>query len=174
MISALQPLTQLPGVQMVMFVTEDGVPIAVPGNACEEDGGLGFVGDDGQNLGREDAIAAVATGWMREIQQGVGQASWHEPDRIVLRGVRGTLVMQRARGAVLLLLLSRGLAPEEVRLPMDATVARLNRNSGSGGRGSSTVTSQLTETPGPMPSASEELHPKNSLDVGSNPDSSQY
>ena len=154
-----------------MFVTEDGVPIAVPGRDAEEADGLQLAGDgNGHDLGREDAIAAVATGWMHEIRSAVGQASWHEPQRIVLRGLRGTLVMQRARGAVLLLLLSRGLAPEEVRLPMDATVARLNR--GSGSANTTSIAAQLRDTPGPIPSLGESSTP-DSLDVGSNPDSSQ-
>ena len=173
MIAALQPLTQLPGVRLVMFVTEDGVPIAVPGRDAQDEDGLQLAGDgNGHDLGREDAIAAVATGWMHEIRAAVGQASWHEPNRIVLRGLRGTLVMQRARGAVLLLLLSRGLAPEEVRLPMDATVARLNRSSGTS-NATTTIAAQLQDTPGPIPSVSEPQPTGDSLDVGSNQDTSQ-
>jgi len=170
-IKALRPLTELPGVQLVMFVSEDGVPIAVPGQGGPH--ALDPIEDDGRGLGREDAIAAVATGWLREIQQGVAQASWHEPQRIVLRGARGTLVMQRARGAVLLLLLSRGLAHEDVRLPMDATAARLDRNRGKETRDQAGAhPSTLAETPGPIPSVDESLRTKRSLDVGSNRDSS--
>lgn len=180
MIDALQPLTELAGVQLVMFVSEDGVPIAVPGNRSDQGPGApgpldatgpGGIVDDSKDLGRVDAIAAVATGWMREIRDGLGQASLREPQRIVLRGARGALVMQRARGAVLLLLLSRGLTPEDVRLPMDATVARLNRKQRAGGE--STHSASLFETPGPMPSAPDALRTKDSLDVGITRDPSQ-
>jgi len=173
-ISALQPLTELPGVQLVMFVSEDGVPIAIPGRAAE--GSSPVVVEGAQERGREEAIAAVATGWLHEIREALGQASLREPQRVVLRGTRGTLVMQRARGAVLLLILVRGLAPEEVRLPMDATVARLTRNQRPGTERPLSQPSepQLSDTPGPMPSASEDLQTKDSLDVGSTRESSQY
>ena len=175
MIRSLQPLTELPGVQLVMFVSEDGVPIAIPGRAAVA-ASAPLVVEGSKERGREDAIAAVATGWLREIREALGQASLREPQRVVLRGTRGTLVMQRARGAVLLLLLVRGLAPEEVRLPMDATVARLTRTQRAGTErpASQQSSTQVSDTPGPMPSASEDLQTKDSLDVGSTRESSQY
>lgn len=171
MIAALTPLTELPGVQLVMFVSEDGVPIAVPGRAADPADAMSEV--DGGGASREEAIAAVATGWLREIREAVGQASLREPQRVVLRGARGALVMQRARGAVLLLLLGRGLAPEEVRLPMDATVARLNRSRRPGEERPAAPGIVLSDTPAPMPSAPPDVQTKDSLDAESIRDASQ-
>ena len=48
-------------------------------------------------------------------------------ERIVLKGARGILVMRRIENAILVVLLSRGLSPEDVRLSMDGTIARIER-----------------------------------------------
>lgn len=151
MIAAIEPLTELPGVQVVMMVTEDGVPIAIPGRRKGEgEDELRVEGSDsGGRLGRDDAVAAVATSWLREIRQAVGLVSWNEPGRVVLKGERGTLVLQRARGAVLLLILARGLAAEEVRLSMDAAIARIERGLNQTNRGSASETSEPTNDPLP-------------------------
>ena len=58
MIAMLEPLAELPGVELVMLVTHDGVPVAVPGRAAKE-------GDpEASNLvmGKEDGIGACAVG----------------------------------------------------------------------------------------------------------------
>lgn len=163
MISALEPLTELPGVKLVMLVTADGVPIAVPGRQVSADD---HGSDDPQGgpdpmggLGREDALAAVATSWTREIKHAVGQISWGEPSRIVLKGMRGTLVLQQTKNAALVVILSRGMAPEEVRLAMDGTIARIERSVSGRKRGrdsSRAPASQAQEAvPGPVPTESE-------------------
>lgn len=138
MIEVLEPLAELPGVRMVMLVTSDGVPIAVPGKSAGASNGedeLSLSSESGlPDLGRNDALAAIATGWLGEIQHAVGQNSWTEPNRVVLKGARGTLVLQRAKNSILFVLLARGLAAEEVRLSMKGAIKRLERNVNSAGR----------------------------------------
>ena len=162
MIAMLEPLAELPGVELVMLVTHDGVPVAVPGRAARE-------GDDAENnlvLGKEDGIGACAVGWLNELAYAVAPLSWGDPVRVVLRCARGVLVMRRARSAVLMVLLSRGLSPEDVRLSMDGTVARIERGlrgmgreSTSTGATSPAVDSKQTHTtsdpPGPIPSRTD-------------------
>lgn len=137
MIEVLEPLAELPGVRLVMLVTSDGVPIAVPGKASQSAGDDELtISSDGAalDLGRDDALAAIATGWLGEIQQAVAQNSWNEPSRVVLKGARGTLVLQRAKNSILFVLLARGLAAEEVRLSMKGAIKRLERNVNNAGR----------------------------------------
>jgi len=161
MIAMLEPLAELPGVELVMLVTHDGVPVAVPGRAAKE-------GDEENNLvlGKEDGIAACAVGWLNELAYAVAPLSWGDPGRVVLRCARGVLVMRRARSAVLMVLLSRGLSPEDVRLSMDGTVARIERSlrgmgreSTSAGASSPAVDSKQpqfnSDPPGPMPSTTD-------------------
>jgi len=159
MIAMLEPLAELPGVELVMLVTHDGVPVAVPGRAAKE-------GDEeGNNLvvGKEDGIGACAVGWLNELAYAVAPLSWGDPVRVVLRCARGVLVMRRARSAVLMVLLSRGLSPEDVRLSMDGTVARIERSLRGMGRDSTSAGAsrpavdskqpQITsDPPGPIPS----------------------
>jgi hypothetical protein len=69
----------------------------------------------------------------------------------VLKGARGTLVLQATRSAVLLVILARGLSPEQVRLPMDGTIARIERSLRGMGK------NKQSETPGPIPSTSADI-----------------
>jgi len=158
-IAALQPLADLPGVRLVMLITHDGVPIAVPGKSAGdgdvdvETGGFGF--------GKNDAFAAIASGWLGDVERSVAELSWHAPRRAVLRAARGTLVLNKTSSAILLVLLARGLGPEEVRLSMDGTIARIERNlRGMGSRESSpppergrgpVATEHRPEPPGALP-----------------------
>ena len=59
-------------------------------------------------------LAALATALLTDLTLAVGQMSWKAPHRLVLRAARGTLVLQSMRGAVLLVLLARGLGAEDV------------------------------------------------------------
>jgi len=139
-----------------MLVSPDGVPIAVPGSDKHSPTDDAEALDHGA-LGREDALAAIAAGWVNELEQAVAPLSWNPPGRIVLKAARGTLVMQQMRGATLLVILARGLDPEQVRLSMDGAVARIERsvrNMGSAGAPSAAdnhFPSQSPEPPGPMP-----------------------
>jgi predicted regulator of Ras-like GTPase activity (Roadblock/LC7/MglB family) len=150
MISALEPLAELPGVDLVMLVTHDGVPIATVGGSpevIEDEQDAGAPG----GMGREEALAALAVGWHNELAQATAPLTWDSPSRIVMRCARGSIVVRHARGAILLLLLKRGASPEDVRLPMDGTVARIERSlRGMGGNGGP---SQNNNPPGPMPSS---------------------
>lgn len=163
MIDMLEPLADLPGVELVMLVTHDGVPVAVPGRSSRQDP---EEGEGMQALGKEDGIGACAVGWLNELAYAVAPLSWGCPGRVVLRCARGVLVMRRARSAVLMVLLSRGLSPEDVRLSMDGTVARIERGlrgmgreSTSAGAGSPVVDSKQPQTntdpPGPIPSRTD-------------------
>ncbi len=146
MISALQPLADLPGVNLVMMVTHDGVPIAVPGKShpVKDEDGDGFLT---QALGREDVFAALAVGWLGELERAIAELSWHTPRRAVLKSTRGTLVMHRTDTAVLLVLLARGLGPEEVRLSMEGTIARIERGLKNMGKRSHASTAPLVGNP---------------------------
>ncbi len=149
MIEALEPLAELPGVQLVMLVTHDGVPIAVPGKKA---------GPSPAELleatNREEALAALAVGWLKELGAAVAPLSWDEPRRIVLRCARGVLVVSQARSAVLVVLLARGSSAEDVRLAVDGTIARIERTLRGMGRESHSTPSAPSKThpPGPLPS----------------------
>ena len=143
MIEVLEPLAALPGVELSMLVTPDGMPIAVAHrrDAVEEEGSSALKGE---------ALAALAIGWSNELRLATAPLSWSEPTRAVLRCARGSIVMRRMRGAVLLLVLGRGVSPEDVRLSMDGTVARIERSlRGSDDRSSSTHAT--SNPPGPIP-----------------------
>ncbi len=149
MIAALENLLGVPGVSFVMLTSQDGVPIATPG----DQGGASSAG-----LGSEDALAALTAVWFSEISQHASQLSWNQPARAVLRASRGTLVLQRLRNAVLLVLLARGTEPEDVRLAMDGTAGRIDRSVRGMGRSmtassanSSTPDTALSEPRSPLP-----------------------
>ncbi len=155
MILALQPLADAPGVTLVMFLTPDGVPICVPGRAADAFDQNGAPQDSVQ---REDALAAIAANWHSEVAQAVGPLSWSSPVRGVLTASRGTLVLRCTRNAILLVLLARGQEPEDMRLPMDGTIARIERylkKSGQGASGDAEQprTGRLEEPPAPFSSA---------------------
>jgi predicted regulator of Ras-like GTPase activity (Roadblock/LC7/MglB family) len=122
----LEPLARIPGVRTAALVTSDGVPIAVKGKVgkgkemLEERDWV----DSAEDL---DALAGLAAGWMGEIKRAVAPLSWHSPRRMTLRATHGTLVMLQTHGAVLLVVLNRGMRAEELRLPMEAAEARMQR-----------------------------------------------
>ena len=123
MIDALDPLAELPGVQLALLVALDGVPIASVGRLAGEP-----MDREGPfSLTRDDGLSALTSIWVHELAQAVAPLSWEAPDRIVLKGARGILVMRKLETAILVVLLSRGLSPEDVRLSMDGTIARIER-----------------------------------------------
>ena len=152
MIAALKTLADVPGVRFVMLTSPDGVPIATPS-------GPDAVSEAG--LGSEEALAALTAVWFSEITRHAGQLSWNEPRRAVLKAARGTLILQRLRNAVLLVLLARGTAPEHVRLAMDGTAARIDRSVRNMGRSEGPAATPRTagapstqEPPSPLPTQS--------------------
>jgi predicted regulator of Ras-like GTPase activity (Roadblock/LC7/MglB family) len=122
----LEPLARVPGVRCAVMVSADGVPIAVQGRAAGQPGD-----DQGNGVGTSaedvNAFAGLAAGWLNEIRRSVDPLTWDPPQRVVLRSTRGTLILLSTRGAVLAVVLDRGMAPEELRLPMEAASARLMR-----------------------------------------------
>ena len=157
MIRALEKLTRQPGIDLAMLVTPDGVPIVVAGKQGADDE---VESDDDASrevtcLGRDDALAALAVGWSNELKLATAPLSWEQPARIVMRCARGSLVMSRTRGAILLVVLERGVAPEDVRLPMEGTVARIERSLRSDKKHSDSREAEQgigNEPPGPIPS----------------------
>jgi len=89
-----------------------------------------------------DALAGLATGWMGEITRAVAPLSWDAPQQLVLRAARGTLIIVQAPGALLLVVLEGGMRSEELRLPMEVAVARMQRHL----RGASTKNASASAT----------------------------
>lgn len=116
----LEPLANIPGVRMALLVSHDGVPVVVRGRDGD-DGGVDLSAQSGESL------AALASGWLNGITRSLAPQSWDAPQRVVLRAARGTLVMLAAPGAVLLVQLARGASSEDLRLPMESAVARMQR-----------------------------------------------
>ena len=153
MMEALRPLANQPGVELVMLLSQDGVPIAVvtrpDANEAPQDEEPAAPGV----LSKDDALAAITAGWLNDLRLAVGPLSWDEPERIIMRCARGALVMRRMRGAVLLVRVQRGLSPEDVRLPMEGVVARIERSlSGMGRAAASPADQPNTQPPGLVPS----------------------
>jgi predicted regulator of Ras-like GTPase activity (Roadblock/LC7/MglB family) len=116
----LEPLAVIPGVRMALLVSHDGVPVVVRGRGGD-DGGVDLSSESGESL------AALASGWLNGITRSLAPQSWDAPQRVVLRAARGTLIMLAAPGAVLLVQLARGARSEDLRLPMESAVARMQR-----------------------------------------------
>ena len=120
----LEPLAQIPGVRMALVVAHDGVPVVVKN-----------VTDSGSDHSLEatlasetaESLSALAAGWLGEIERSIGPLSWNSPQRVVLRAARGSLVMTHAPGALLVVIADQRMSPEELRLPMEAAVARMQR-----------------------------------------------
>ena len=120
----LEPLAQIPGVRMALLVAHDGVPVVVK-NAVE----AAPEGTPEAALAGETAesLAALAAGWLSELERSVAPLTWATPERVVLRAARGSLVMTHAPGALLLVMIDQRMSPDELRLPMEAAVARMHR-----------------------------------------------
>jgi predicted regulator of Ras-like GTPase activity (Roadblock/LC7/MglB family) len=115
----LEPLARIAGVRTAALITTDGVPITVQGRAAPRGGG---------ENGELDALAALAAGWVGEVNRATAPLAWDAPRHLVLRAVRGTLVAMQAPGALLVVVLESGASAEELRLPMEATVGRMLRH----------------------------------------------
>lgn len=143
----LETLARIPGVRMSALATPDGVPIWHMSSA---DGRPGLAaaseGDPESAQGLDvHALSALATNWTGEIGRCCAPLSWDTPRRFVLRAARGTLLVQEAPGAVLVVLLEGGVRPEDLRLPMDSVVARVQRHLRS------IETQEETRVPGAIP-----------------------
>jgi len=141
----LEPLAAIPGVRRVMLYSHEGVPIVAveasrkPAHADGERQGWADSAED------RSAFAGLAVGWLNEIRRTVDPLSWEAPTRVVLQASRGTLVLLVLERAVLSVELDRGVAHEDLRLPMEAAEARFHRHLLRKGREGATPTA--TEEP---------------------------
>ncbi len=125
MIEVLEPLARIPGVRVAALVSPEGMPMAARGRIS----GTGQPpGASERSLDEEaGSVAGLATIWLGELTRAAGLLSCEGPTRVVLRASRGTLVLMHAPGAILLTILERGASPEDLRLPMEGAVARMQR-----------------------------------------------
>jgi predicted regulator of Ras-like GTPase activity (Roadblock/LC7/MglB family) len=114
----LEPLACIPGVRTVALITPDGVPMCVHSAH----------GNNVPDSEEIHALSGLATGWIGEISRAVAPLSWDVPQRLVLQAARGTLVIHQAPGSLLLIVLEGGLQAEDLRLPMDVAVQRIQRH----------------------------------------------
>lgn len=143
----LEPLARVSGVRVAMLTSPDGFPIAIRGRGRSEsahDESPAF-GDSTEDL---NALAGLAAGWFSELGRAVSPLAWGTPRRVVLRATRGTMVLLEAQDAVLLVLLQSGVQAEELRLPMDAALNRMQRVLRGMGRASEAA--HVEEQPEPM------------------------
>jgi predicted regulator of Ras-like GTPase activity (Roadblock/LC7/MglB family) len=136
-------LVALPGVRVCGLITEDGVPVTLPGKS-----------DGSARPYDVDAIAAIASQWFNEVSRELGTASWSHPHTTELTAQHGSLVLMAVPRGVLVCLSDRGLAIEEIRLSLSGAAARIQRQLRSM---SSTVAGKSTTDPAPA-------LPKQSLD----------
>lgn len=128
----LDPLVRIPGVRIAALVTSDGVPIAYheapqrsSKDARDEDSEQVHRGDAAETM---NELSGLATSWLGEITRAVGPLSWDAPTDLVLRAARGTLLVKQAPRALLLVIIDGGVRAEEMRLPMQVAVARMERH----------------------------------------------
>jgi len=146
----LEAFAGLPGVEFVLLISHDGVPIAHASGAAGSE--------------REESLAALAASWLNDVSMAVAPLSWDAPRRICLRAGRGTIVVRRSESACLVVLLGRETSPEDVRLSMDGALARIERarhgramsgsaanTNGSDGTAASSEPSGSAQAPGPIP-----------------------
>jgi predicted regulator of Ras-like GTPase activity (Roadblock/LC7/MglB family) len=138
----LEPLASIPGVQTAILVTSDGVPIAAEGK-MEGDQAVEPEPEQPQTLSTREprapraariedsdghnALAGLGASWLAEVTRTIAPLSWDSPQYMMLRAARGTLMIMQAPNAFLLVLLDGGVRAEDVRLPMEAAVARMQR-----------------------------------------------
>ena len=117
----LEPLTLIAGIRLAAMISEDGVPISLQlGASCSGT-------DQDEAFADFQAFAAIAAGWRSDLQRSIGPLSWEAPQRLLLTGTRGAVVMCACPGAMLLVVLEHGVSPSEVKVPMDGVVARMER-----------------------------------------------
>jgi hypothetical protein len=143
-------------VRLAMLVTPDGVPIVIHGerraSRREDKNGTGRRRSDFGITSTDDmqAWAALGTAWLRDVVRTVAPLSWGAPTRIVLTAARGTMVVLQGPGAILLVVLDAGTSAEDLRLPMDGTILRMqrqNKNRDSRMEGTPELESQPTVLP---------------------------
>jgi len=74
-----------------------------------------------------DSLAGMAAGWVSELAASIAPLGWNAPWRAVMRAARGTLVMVNAPSSLLAVVIEPGGSAEDLRLPMEGAVARMQR-----------------------------------------------
>ena len=136
----LEPLAMIPGVKIASLISQDGVPITSTRGAHAQ-------GEETTPLDRDgelNGFTALASGWFADLTRATGRLSWSPPQRVVLRATKGEIVLLRAERVVVLVMLERGVSAEEVRVPMQGAMARMQR-----------LIRELECLPGPVPSRPE-------------------
>jgi predicted regulator of Ras-like GTPase activity (Roadblock/LC7/MglB family) len=111
----------VPGVRRALLISRDGVPLTSLGPQEPSAQPAADAADD------EGAFAGLVAGLVAELGRAVDPLSWDRPRRIVLRAARGTLVLCLTERLSVCVELERGMAAEDVRLPLQAVLARLER-----------------------------------------------
>jgi predicted regulator of Ras-like GTPase activity (Roadblock/LC7/MglB family) len=144
-IEALEPLASLPDVRLVILVSPDGVPVVVRGKAALRGGAeqRTFLEEN------PDSLAGMAAGWVNELAASIAPLGWNAPWRAVMRAARGTLVMVNAPSSLLAVVIEPGGSAEDLRLPMEGAVARMQRI--LRGSGSRARRAQEAPLPGMLP-----------------------
>jgi len=142
-IEVLEPLGSVPGVRIAVLVTRDGVPVVVRGKRPLDDEQNDLAPDEES----AQSLSGLAAGWLQGLASSIAPLSWEAPRRVILRAARGTLVSLQAPGAILIVLIEPGASPEQLRLPMEGAVARLQRIL----RGTKSARSEAAATEGALP-----------------------
>jgi predicted regulator of Ras-like GTPase activity (Roadblock/LC7/MglB family) len=142
----LEPLTRVAGVRIAALITSDGVPITVhqaPRRRRDEQSDAA----PGSAAGADDVseLAGLATSWIGEVSRAVAPLSWDAPKELVLRAARGTLIVKQAPRALLLVM------AEELRLPMQVAVARMERHLRDIDSKNPSTSSDVDQMPGIFP-----------------------
>ncbi len=162
----LEPLTRVAGVRIAALITSDGVPITVhqaPRRRRDEQSD----GAPGSASGADDVseLAGLATSWIGEVSRAVAPLSWDAPKELVLRAARGTLIVKQAPRALLLVVIDGGLKAEELRLPMQVAVARMERHLRDIDSKSPATSSDVDQMPGIFPAQTTSPHARESGDT---------
>jgi predicted regulator of Ras-like GTPase activity (Roadblock/LC7/MglB family) len=150
----LEPLALIPGVRLAGLISSDGVPIAVIDGVGRRNE-TPTERDPSDELDDLHAFAGIAAGWLGDVTRSVGQLAWAPPRRLVLHGTRGTLVLQHGPGAVVLVVLEQGVTAEELRVPMEGAIARIQRLLRTMGDANDPVPSAVVDPPGVLPAGAD-------------------
>lgn len=157
----LDPVIRIPGVRIAALVTSDGVPITVHestrhphADASESISKGDCVNDAADDL---NELAGLATCWIGEVARAVAPLSWEAPRELILRAARGTLIVKQAPRALLIVVIDGGMKAEELRLPMQVAVARMERHLRDLDQNYTTTSHDVENPPGifPAPSTSQ-------------------
>lgn len=122
----LDPLAFIPGVRLAALIATDGVPIAVVEGVAPR----ASASDDNEALRATDGgdyLAGLAASWLGDIARAVGPLAWDSPVRLVVKATRGSLLISQDSGRVLIVALEQGVSADDLRVPMDGAIGRMQR-----------------------------------------------